>query len=342
MTRYLLVANATARSGKAQGRIRKVRALMEARGIAVDLLPTEPEGRTVEAVAAAVRGTAYDVVVSMGGDGTFREVATGIMRSGTGAVMGMLPSGTANDLGRSFGIKASTRALRANLDVMAAGHITKLDAGVVRCLEGGVAEATFFDSVGWGIQSDILAQRNRDREIVAELPILRSLYKNQLVYAGAAVDRLLGSWAEPVKFGAIVHADGEVIRYDGLTDLIVKGVAVYGGAWVLARESEPDDGMFELVPIQGRREWASKALRDLLRSPLLQGHLDLIGISHSVGASARHFEVEFTRAEGLPVSCQVDGDEWRSGYHFEVEVIPGAVALLTRADFVPRWKLARF
>ena len=53
----------------------------------------------------------------MGGDGTFREVATGLLDSGRAedVALAMLPTGTANDQGKSFGLDAGEAALERNV-----------------------------------------------------------------------------------------------------------------------------------------------------------------------------------------------------------------------------------
>src|SRR5262249_19776309 len=105
MATHLVVGNPTAQSGKNQERIQRALALLKDAGIAADLLPTLPGGETIGAVRAALETGSYRVVIAMGGDGTFREVAAGLYTSERRAdvALGMLPTGTANDQGKSFG-----------------------------------------------------------------------------------------------------------------------------------------------------------------------------------------------------------------------------------------------
>src|SRR5947209_3622620 len=104
MSTHLLVGNPTAQSGKNQERIEQARALLKDAGIAADLLATLPEGKTIGAVREALDAGTHRVVIAMGGDGTFREVAAGLYTSKrrAEAAMAMLPTGTANDQGKSF------------------------------------------------------------------------------------------------------------------------------------------------------------------------------------------------------------------------------------------------
>lgn len=350
MTRYLLVGNPTARSGKAAARIERALAAMRARGWDAELLATEPEGRTVGLVRDAVRGDQWDVVVYMGGDGTFAEVAKGVLlgnpagaaSTGQGVKMGMLPSGTANDQGKSFGIGASESALEANLDIIEADHAIAMDVGRVdRLDDSDRADRTelFFDNVGWGLQSDILSQRNRDREVVSQIPLLRDVYRDQAVYAGAAVGKMLGSYLEPTKFDVTVEADERRVVYVGLTDLVINNTPVYAGSWVLDRLSDPDDGVFELAPFQGRFDMLSKGIRDLKDLPIWEEHLEAIGLSHSKGMTAAGFDLTFRREGREQIDCQIDGEEWCAGRFFRVQVLAGKLPLIVREDWVPHWKI---
>jgi diacylglycerol kinase family enzyme len=71
----VLVANPTAHSGKAADWIRIARALLDREGVAHRFVATEPEGRTIDRVREVIDNDGTRVVVYMGGDGTFAEVA---------------------------------------------------------------------------------------------------------------------------------------------------------------------------------------------------------------------------------------------------------------------------
>lgn len=337
----LLVGNPTAQTGRAAARIEAALQAMRERGWDARLLATEPEGRTVAAVARAVDEGPWEVVVYLGGDGTFAEVAKGLLQARRKVPMGMLPSGTANNQGRSFGVSSDPDALGENLDVIEAGNVTLLDVGRVEKVdEHGKVLATelFFDSVGWGFHADVLEQRNKDREVVERIPLLREIYRDQAVYAGAVLNRYLASWVEPTVFDAVVQTHGAVHRYTRLTDLIINATPVYAGDWVLDRRAEPDDGRFELVPVKGRRELLTKAVLDFRRSPLWREHIDAIGAFHSDGYSADAFDVQLTRPGKYDIPCQIDGEEWEAGDSFRVRVLPRLLPLRTPPEFIPPWR----
>src|SRR5262249_37780005 len=126
-------------------RIDRALALMKDAGIAADLLPTLPGGKTTVAVRDALDEGVYRAVVAMGGDGTFREVAAGLYtsRRREDVALGMLPTGTANDQGKSFGLDAQEGALACNVEVIRAGHETRLDVGVYRPADAATPDYFF-------------------------------------------------------------------------------------------------------------------------------------------------------------------------------------------------------
>jgi diacylglycerol kinase family enzyme len=333
MATHLLVGNPTAQSGKNQERIDRVLALLRDAGIAAELLPTLPGGKTVGAVTSALEGKSFDVVIAMGGDGTFREVAAGLYASSARdrTALGMMPTGTANDQGKSFGLEATPEALARNVEVIAKGHETRLDAGLLTA--GAQGEPTcFFDSAGWGLSARVLQQRNEDRRLVEQLGPLKEIYRDHAVYAGAFFKTFLESYVIDDKLRCVAVLDGERVELDGLTDLVVKNTRIYAGAWVLDKTSRHDDGVFEIVPFRGKRDWASKAIVDLRGNPLTEEALNEIGVEHSKPLRASSMQLELFAPEGgAPLAAQIDGEEWPADPKVRIEVVPRAIRLIVPA-----------
>ena len=191
-----------------------------------------------------------------------------------------------------------------------------------------VAETAFFDSAGWGISARVLAVRNADRKAVEEIDVLRDIYRDQLVYAGAFLRTFLESYVASDKFDAMIDADGSRHELKGLTDLVVKGTRIYAGAWVFDRESKHDDGLFEVVPFQGKRDWASKAIVSLDGSPLSDDVLSAMGVEHSRGFRASKMSIAFTLPKDVAHAAQIDGEEWVASERVEIDVAKQAVRLI--------------
>lgn len=331
MATHLLVANPTAQSGKAQKRIDEALALLKDAGIAADFVATLPEGKTIAEVRAALTAGSYRAVIAMGGDGTFREVAAGLYTSGRreDVALGMLPTGTANDQARSFGLHHDEAALEGNIEVIRAGHETRLDVGIYRAGGANAKADYFFDSCGWGLSARVLAQRNKDRAAVESLGPLKELYRDQAVYAGAFLKKFLESYVIDDKFRVVGTLDGQPVELDGLTDLIVKNTRVYAGAWVLDESAHHDDGVFELVPFIGKLDWTSKAIFDLEVLPLSEDMLEEIGLEHSKTLRASKMDLTFVEHEGgAPLATQLDGEEWPADHRVQIEVAKQGLRLI--------------
>lgn len=337
MSTHLLVGNPTAQSGKNKERIDEALGLLKKAGMAADLLPTLPEGKTVAAVRDALDAGSYGTVIAMGGDGTFREVAAGLFTSKQReqVVLGMLPTGTANDQGQSFGLESDVDAMPRNIEVIRAGFETRLDVGVYYAGGAGTKPDYFFDSCGWGLSARVLAQRNKDRAVVESLGPLKEIYRDKAVYAGAFLKTFLESYVVDDKLRVVATLDGQQVVLDGVTDLIVKNTRVYAGAWVFSEEARHDDGVFEIVPFVGKRDWASKALYDLKAVPVDEKDLEDMGLEHSKTLRATTMDLEFQAPEGgAPLAAQVDGEEWPAAPRVRIEVVARGIRLIIPAPAV--------
>ncbi len=320
--RLLLVSNPTARSGRSAKRIEHARRGLAQRGLEVDFIATLPDCHTIDTVREALDGGRYRIAVAMGGDGTFREVASAILGSKARdeVALGILPTGTANDQGKSFGLVASDHALGRNLDVLVEGATTKLDAGLLRTRDddGIERESWFFDSASFGLSARILRQRNVDRTWIDQtFPALGRVYRDQTVYAGATL-RVLTRSLIAANLSARVIADGVEVELPRLTDLVIKNTRVYGGAWVLDPTSRHDDGLFEIIPLRGRRDWLQRAILDIKGNPL--------PVPRVAPLRGARIEVSFVTSGEL--HAQIDGEETLATRRATIEVVPRAIRLV--------------
>ncbi len=66
----------------------------------------------------------YEVLIIMGGDGTFNNIASALCECENPPILGYINGGTMGDVGRTFGI---TRSTKKALDIIAKGFITPFD-----------------------------------------------------------------------------------------------------------------------------------------------------------------------------------------------------------------------
>lgn len=326
----ILVANATARTGKAERVIQRALAGLERAGLEPEFFPTQPEGKTVAGLATRLEREDVARVIYLGGDGTFAEAAKGIIlareRVGVDVPLAMLPMGTANDQGRSFGISAGARALDTNIETIAAGCEQWMDVGRIEAFDTDgelLRSDLWFDNCGFGLSARILAQRNRDRDWVANVPIVKEFYRDKLVYAGAALNQMFKSVVDGptnVLFSCEVTVDGEVVEWVGLTDLVVNGTILFGGEWIFVEDSRADDGKFEVLPFRSRADWVMAALARHKKNPVTNDDLEVVGLGGREFRRGSSIEIRLFRANlGQDIDAQIDGEEFVVAPHYRVE-----------------------
>lgn len=334
----VLVANPTAQSGKAADWIRHARARLDEAHIPHRFVATEPEGATIDRVREAIDDGGARVVIYMGGDGTFAEVAKGILasRHASECAMGMLPTGTANDQGKSFGLEAGPWALDRNVSVISEGYTVGCDVCRV-VIERGLKEIhrdLFFDSFSIGIGAASLATRNRDRERVGRIPGLGRIYRDQLVYAGALAQRFLETYVVDTKFELDAIIDGTVHQFPSLLDVIVKNTKIFGGEWIFDPQTESDDGRVELVPVLGRRDFTAKLVGAMRINPLRMDDLQRLGIEHAPAIPGTDLDLTVRGEGGVLPAAQIDGEEIPAGDRYTIHVDARALRLIVPREHV--------
>lgn len=328
---HLLVANPTAQSGRNAGRIERALRSLRAADLDAHLLPTRPHEQTIAAVRDAVDRGDVECVIAMGGDGTFREVAAGLLASARreDVPLAMLPAGTANNHGRSFGLSSW---LARNVAVIAARRETRLDAGLLHTMTASgetIARRAFFDSAGWGTGARVIAERNVDRRRIEGRPLLEAIYRDEMVYAVALARTLARAREKSPPFGVSLVADGEARELDHVTELLIKGTPVYAGRWVIDRTSRHDDGLFEVAAFPDEPSWLWKAAVDMGGGDVLAGWLRARGqgLVKPFRISRLTLRFHVPRGASLP-PLQLDGEELPGSERAEIDVLPRALRLI--------------
>jgi len=94
-------------------------------------------------LARAAVAAGVDLVVSVGGDGTMNEVASGVV--GSSALYGMIPTGSGNGLARDLGLPMD---FGRALDLLLGGTVRTIDTG-------DAAGHPFFNVMGLGFDAEI-------------------------------------------------------------------------------------------------------------------------------------------------------------------------------------------
>lgn len=204
-------------SGRATHAFAAVHAFAEAR--VASLVLTERPGHAKELAARAL-DEGCQLVVAVGGDGTISEIAS--VLTGTGVLLGLVPCGSGDGLGRTLGVHGSVeRALR----VLANGRPRDLDTGLA---DGH----PFFVAAGLGFEAEVAARFNRQAR------------RGQLGYiiASAAV------WRRHEPEPCVITCDGHRATHTVFT-LTLANCDQYGSGARIAPGAQPDDGLLDLTAV---------------------------------------------------------------------------------------------
>jgi YegS/Rv2252/BmrU family lipid kinase len=217
--RVLLIANPASRRGA--GLLDVARRAFADAGVAVDVATTERALHAGE--IAAERGRDYDVVFTLGGDGTAMEVAGALAWSGI--PIGVLAGGTGNLLARALGVP---RNVRKAVPMLLAGTTRQLDLGLVQGRHFAVA-------AGVGI----------DAAMVAETPRWMKRRLGVLAYTLIATKAALRAVLRKQFFHARVTVDGEIIERRAAAVLFANFGAVLEDRISFGPEIVVDDGLLD-------------------------------------------------------------------------------------------------
>jgi len=124
MKKMLFIMNPYAGMRKANRYLADIISIFNRADYEVTTYMTAAPGDCIHAVSQRVKDV--DLVVCAGGDGTFNETVTGILRSGIDVPVGYIPAGSTNDFAAS--LKLSTNILQAARDIVE-GTAQRFDVG---------------------------------------------------------------------------------------------------------------------------------------------------------------------------------------------------------------------
>lgn len=288
-------------------------------------LETTVEDPGVGQTRAAVDQGA-DVVVAIGGDGTVRAVAEGLV--GTGVPMGLIPLGTGNLLARNLDLPLSDplAALHVALD----GRDRTIDVGWLRVLRfesdvhDDVAEAADDLPDDTDLPRDhiflVIAGVGFDAAMVADTDEQLKARVGWIAYFFAGMRHLHGR-----RTRVHVRLDDQQTTTTRLRSLLIGNCGRLPGGITLLPDAELDDGWLDVAAIDTRAGIAGWA--QLLGEVVLQG----VGVRNELPAKIGR--IDHTRAQEVRLvvpggdHVQVDGDVVGRVTELRARVDPGALVV---------------
>ncbi|WP_353707390.1 diacylglycerol kinase family protein [Cellulosimicrobium sp. ES-005] len=276
--------------------------------------------------AALAQGA--DVVVAVGGDGTVRAVAEGMV--GSGRTMGLVPVGTGNLLARNLDLPVGDA--RAALAVVIAGSDRPVDVGWVKVLR--YADVTPAEGDEPGTAPDpardtdkehiflVIAGLGFDAAMVADTDDDLKAKVGWVAYFVAGIRHLHGR-----RMRARIQLDDTPPVEARLRSLLIGNCGRLPGGLTLLPDAVIDDGILDIAAIDTRGGvvgWAQ-----LFGEVVMQG----LGVRNDLPAKIGR--IDHARARRVRVrveggeQAQVDGDVLGLAVEIESRVDPGALVVRT-------------
>jgi diacylglycerol kinase (ATP) len=283
------------RSGAAAQALPLVQAFAQRHGGSV--LLTE-RSRHASELARHALAENCELVVAVGGDGTMNEIAGEL--AGSGAVLGIVPCGSGDGLGRHLGIHGSvTRAL----EILISGEPRAIDTGMAN-------DHPFFTVAGLGFEAEISSRFNR---------LTNRGFRRYLTTSA-------GAFREFAPFDCTIEHEHGRERVRVFTLAVANSDQYGNNAWI-APGAQVDDGLLDLTVVPPIT--AFNAL------PLL-GRLFAGSLQHSAAVTRRRsnrFVVEDFAPELL---LHTDGETHAARSRIEFTIRPRNLRVMVPTKGLPQ------
>jgi diacylglycerol kinase family enzyme len=279
---YIISNPISGRPGSRPALLQRMQAELSAAGFEVQLGLTAGPRHAIDLARAAPADTA--AVVSVGGDGTLREVAHGL--EGRGIPLIPFPMGTENVLAKYFGHQADCGQL---VQTLSRREVLDYDVGVC-------GEHRFLLMIGVGFDADVVrrvAEARRGHLSYASYfrPGWQAFWRYGFPHIAVEVD------------GKMAYA-GRGLAWAGVIPRYSLGTRILHKACV-------DDGLLDvcIVPCASKAKLLACAARLLLRRPLANHETTYMQCRSvrfaAVGGAEVHVQFDGDYAGTLPVECSV-------------------------------------
>ncbi len=268
--RLLIIANPISGKGYSRTIWPALQEKLNLLGVEHSVVWTERRGHAIS-IAREAADSGFTRVLSIGGDGTLREVVQGALT--TGIDLGVVPAGSGNDFSRTMGLPKDPLGA---LDVALGTHVAHVNVGEL----SGIV---YINVAGCGFDAEVAAlAASRLRFLGGKLSYLSSVFVELCAY-------------RPRNFRICI--DGEWISRRAYLIAVANG-RFYGCGMMIAPEADPADGLFDVCIVSAM----SRARLVACLPKIYSGsHVDDPYVEMRRGSCV-------TVETDSPVQCQADGE----------------------------------
>ena len=235
-----IIFNPTAGTRNLQLQIKEAGQYLQQQGWQISWCETAYSGHATQ-LAREIAGRGDDIAIAVGGDGTINEVMNGLVGSQT--AIGILPAGTGNVFAVEMHIPVPSplllNSLKKAAETLKNGQTKLIDVGRAKFADG--TERYFLMWAGIGLDAAISNAFEVDK---THYPGMKALGLVAWLLAGLSVLRDFRG-----KRMRIVVDQGAINRRMILT--AVSNSQLYGRFWRLSPEAKLDDGLLDVVAMEG-------------------------------------------------------------------------------------------
>jgi diacylglycerol kinase (ATP) len=228
-----LIVNPAAGAGKTAKRWPKIRQLLKKIGVRFEHDLTEAPGHAIELAKRAV-GKGYRFIVSVGGDGTINEVVNGIYDTGElkDVALGIIGTGTGGDYIRTLGL---SRQYTQSCEHLLHPQKIVVDLGMVEhTVDGQKRQRLFTNFAGLGFDAEVVKATNLKFKSLGAMPsYLMGLLTTLVCYHNREITLRIDGKEEKRKVCTVIMSNG---KYGG-------------GSMFIAPNADLKDGLFDVVII---------------------------------------------------------------------------------------------
>jgi diacylglycerol kinase (ATP) len=299
--KILVIMNPTAGQRSASRLRSRIEAYFMEKGHDFALRETEKKGDTLKwARTATAEG--FDLVVAAGGDGTIREAAEGLMRSGARIPLAQVPAGTTNFSARALAIPLNVRAA---LDLIDTGKIERFDIGYLP-----EHDKYFVFVAGTGY----------DATLIHDTPDALKKRFGFLAYVATGIREFFR--LRPVQMD--VEIDNQQRFFRAHTIMAINIGSIANLRFSFAPDIDPHDGRLNIAIMSSRSFWGSLIVLLKILARRYYGYDDL------KLTKARRIRI----ASDPPFPVEIDGEPLGMT-PFLAEIIPDAISYLVPRDYAP-------
>lgn len=233
LTYAKVIVNPAAGAGRTERIWPQIMGLFKGHGLRFEHELTEAPGHAIELAKSAIK-KGFEMVVSVGGDGTLNEVVNGLYRAGSigEAILGIISTGTGSDYIRTIGLP---RRYENACRCLVQPKKQTVDLGIVEYIDNGQkAERIFVNFAGMGFDAEVVRRTTQKYKAIGGL----------LGYLLATLTTFISYRNRDIS----LTIDGETVDKRICTILVNNGK--YGGGGMFAApDASVDDGLFDVVII---------------------------------------------------------------------------------------------